>query len=79
MTLHEADGDTGQTDLELAVHLAELAGPIALSHFRGDNRTWSKSDGSPVSAAWLGRMDRDLCPRRVVPAAVVHGPPARWR
>ena len=53
MTLHETLGDDGQTDFELAVHLAELAGPIALSHFRGDNRTWSKSDGSPVSTADL--------------------------
>jgi len=53
MALHETLGEDGVTDFELAVHLAELARPIALSHFRGDNRTWSKSDGSPVSTADL--------------------------
>ena len=51
MSLDEALHDDKQADLEIARHLAELAGPIALSYFRGDNRTWSKADGSPVSAA----------------------------
>ncbi len=51
MSLDEALHDDKQADLEIARHLAERAGPIALSYFRGDNRTWSKADGSPVSAA----------------------------
>ena len=51
MSLDEVLYDDKQADLEIARHLAELAGPIALSYFRGDNRTWSKADGSPVSAA----------------------------
>ena len=39
------------SDLQLALHLGAVAAPLALSYFHGLNESWTKSDGSLVSAA----------------------------
>ncbi|WMS45043.1 3'(2'),5'-bisphosphate nucleotidase CysQ [Acuticoccus sp. MNP-M23] len=47
------DAATLEEDAALIADCATAAGALALQHFRGDVRQWTKDDGSPVSDADL--------------------------